>query len=91
MNELILTCSCPGTPKFATEAFSLLFPERLHPIMVTGSKKILQEASRPQNLRIKDYLMALAKNKEKFAYYIRYDEDKIYELWDLKKGVRVAC
>lgn len=91
MSELILTCSCPGTPKFAAEAFSLLFPERLHPIMVSGSKKILQEASRPQNLRIKDYLMALAKNKEKFAYYVRYDEDKIYELWDLKKGVRVAC
>lgn len=35
--------------------------------------------------------MALAKNKEKFAYYIRYDEEKIYELWDLKKGVKVAC
>ena len=91
MSELILTCKCPGTPRYAAEAFSVLFPGRLHPEMVVGARDILDEASRPQNLRIKDYLVALSKNKEKFAYYIRYDEDQIYELWDLKKGVRVVC
>lgn len=87
-NEFILVCSCQGTPQYAVEAFSALFPETPHPVMLIGARQILDEANRNANSPFGELLKGISKNKEKFAFYVKTNGDKI-ELWDLRKGIRI--
>lgn len=87
INDFIVTCSCQGMPQYATEAFSTLFPDTPHPVMLAGSKQILDEANRRQDA-LSPILLGLSKNKEKFAFFIKLT-DEGPELWDLKKGIRI--
>jgi len=86
-NEYIVTCHCQDMPKYAAEAFSMLFPDTPHPIMLVGDKQILDEANRRQD-SLSPILMGISKNKEKFAFFIKLT-DEGPELWDLKKGIRI--
>lgn len=88
-NEFILTCQCPDMPKFATEAFSTVFPNAIHPVMLVGGKQILDEANQHPGTMLGDFLKGVSKNKEKFAYYVR-ETDQGAELWDLKKGIKIS-
>ena len=72
----------------ASEAFSVVFPDELHPVMLVGSKQILDEANKHPDTPLGDFLLGVSKNKEKFAFYVKATEDNI-ELWDLKKGIRI--
>lgn len=74
----IITCGCGDTDKFAKDAFKLLFPkEDVPPITQTPNFSEFGEWE--------IYPKAMAKAKQKYAFYITDDE-----LWDLIKGVRVA-
>ena len=86
--EFILTCHCPDMPNFAAKAFSTIFPKKIHPIMLIGNKQILEEAEHYSGTPLGEFLKGIYKNKEKFAYYIKYDGKNV-ELWDLKKGIRI--
>lgn len=74
--NLIVTCGCGDTDAFAKDAFSIIFPSAPTPPIV----------SQPGDFgRWQAQVDALLKSGAKFAYYLGDDE-----LWDLKKGVRVA-
>lgn len=88
MIEFILTCACPGAPELATRAFSTIFPDKMHPVMLVGNKDILDEANKYQGTKLGELLLGISKNREKFAFYVYSNDDKI-ELWDLKKGIRI--
>lgn len=86
--EFILTCACQGAPELATQAFSTVFPDKLHPVMLVGSKQILDEANKHQGTKLGELLLGISKNREKFVFYVYSEGDKL-ELWDLKKGIRI--
>lgn len=88
MIEFILSCQCQGMPEIAVRAFSAVFPDKIHPVMLVGNKQILDEANRHQGTKLGELLLGISKNREKFAFYVYSDGDKI-ELWDLKKGIRI--
>ena len=86
-NEFIVTCHCQDMPKYAVQAFSTLFPDTPHPVMLVGSKQILDEANRRQDA-LSPILLGISKNVEKFAFFMKLT-DKGPELWDLRKGIRI--
>lgn len=86
--EFILSCQCQGMPEFATQAFSTVFPDKLHPVMLVGNKQILDEANKHQGTKLGELLLGISKNREKFSFYVWSEGDKL-ELWDLKKGIQI--
>lgn len=88
-NEIIVTCNCHDTPAFAQTAFSILFPDRTNPELVT-KKELPQLIKQYQTTDFGNYLEALYHNKEKFSYYFCFsDAGEVLEQWDLQKGNRV--
>lgn len=87
IDEFIAICSCQGMPQYATEAFSMLFPDTPHPVMLVGNKQILDEANRRQDA-LSPILLGISKNKENFAFFVKLT-DEGPELWDLRKGIRI--
>ena len=75
-------------PKYAVEAFTALFPDTPHPVMLVGNKQILDEANRHSDDPLGPLLLGISKNREKFAYYVKLD-NQVPGLWDLKKGIRI--
>lgn len=71
--ELIVTCGCGDTDKFATDAFKILFP--------TKERPPLQHGFRPEDSSISINV----NDTKRYAYYLHGGE----EVWDLLKGVRV--
>ena len=57
MEKLIVTCKCPGMPKYASEAFATLFPDELQPEMIVGEKQIIDEANRYPNTQLAEFLL----------------------------------
>lgn len=86
MREYIFTCSCFRMDKKASEAFSLLFPQKVLPEMIRGRDRIYKFAKSISN----EHLIAISKLSGKFAYYIHLEDNKIIEEWDLLKGARIA-
>lgn len=78
VEEIIVTCGCGDTDKFAADAFKILFKDRPLP-------PISHEEGWLGNDRANQMVRALNKSKEKFAYYFNGEE-----VWDLLKGVRYA-
>lgn len=86
MTDMILTCSCFRMDKKAAEAFSVLFPDRVLPTIIKGKDRISKFSHNINN----DHVKAISRLSGKFAYYIRLDNNKIVEEWDLLKGSRIA-
>ena len=86
MKTYILICSCHGQAKKAMEAFSLLFPNEVLPDIIKGRDRIYKLAKELQN----DHLLAISKLSGKYAYYVKLDDDKIIEEWNLTTGRRTA-
>ena len=86
MTEIILCCSCFRMDKKASEAFSVIFPDRVLPRIVKGRDRIYKFAKEIKN----DHLLAISKLSGKFAYYVKIQDDKIIEEYDLVKGTRIA-
>lgn len=75
----VVTCGCGDMDAFAKDAFKMLFKDRELPeIIPQNSKKVDFAKWAP-------YLEAAKKSQTKYAYYLTDNE-----LWDLKKGVRIA-
>lgn len=81
MSELLITCGCGDTDKFATDAFKILFPDQSLPPIRHG-------VSHKEPNLIKEYVSALMKNNDKFAYYLKWDKTSL-DIWDLLKGIRI--
>lgn len=90
-NKYILTCPCPGMPAFATDAYGILFPNDTVPTIYSGSSNLFDLADKNSNTNFGEYVKAMASSMEQFAYYVEENDGKIVDLWDLKKGVKVAC
>lgn len=86
MTEVILTCSCFRMDRKASEAFSLLFPNRVLPTIIKGKDRISKFSLKKDLPHIK----AISRLSGRFAYYVKLDGDKIVEEWDLLKGSRIA-
>lgn len=89
MREVILVCSCFNMSKKASEAFSLIHPDRELPPIIKGKDRIHKFAKEltPPNAHI----VALSKLTGKFAYYIQLDQNNVVtEEYDLLRGVRIA-
>ena len=84
--EVILVCSCFNMSKKASEAFSVLFPNKVLPDIVKGRDRISKLANELKNEHIK----AISRLSGRFAYYIKLEDDKIVEEYDLVKGRRIA-
>lgn len=81
IKEVIVTCGCSDTDKFAQDAFRILFSNKAMP-------SITHRVSHNEPQLLREYVNALTKNVEKFAYYFSYDSSDI-EAWDLLKGIRI--
>lgn len=89
--EAILTCSCPGMGKKSTTAFSLLFPDRAHPVLYRGEDQVRKLADEHPDTNVERYLRAVARQKGKWAYYVSTDDaGNITKLYDLTTGRRVG-
>lgn len=86
MKEYILICSCFNMGKKASEAFSVLFPDKVLPEIIKGRDRIFKFAEKTGNEHIK----AISKLSGKFAYYICLDDGKITTEYDLLRGRRIA-
>lgn len=86
MQEFILTCSCFRMDKKATEAFFILFPNKMLPEMVRGRDRIYKLSEKTKNEHIK----AISKLSGKYAYYVELEEGKIVKEYDLLTGRRIA-
>lgn len=86
MSRYILICSCFNMHKKASESFSLLFPNDTLPAIIKGRDRIYKLAQSIKN----DHLLAIAKLSGRFAYYVKLEEGKVVEEWDLVKGKRIA-
>ena len=84
--KIILCCSCFRMDKKASEAFALKWPNEPLPNIIKGRDRIYKYAKNINN----DHIMAISKISGKFAYYIKLENNKITEEWDLLKGRRVA-
>ena len=86
MTDLILCCSCFRMDKKSLEAFSILFPDRVAPNVIKGRDRIAKFAQTTNN----DHIKAISRLSGKFAYYIRLEDNKVVEEWDLLKRSRIA-
>lgn len=86
MREYILTCSCFNMGKKATEAFCLLFPDKVLPNIVKGRDRIYKLSQELNNEHIK----AISKLSGKFAYYVELNDNKIVKEYNLLTGKRVG-
>lgn len=90
--KFILTCSCRDMPKFAQDAFSILFPDELNPEVYAGSDSIYSLYKRyPNDGDFSRYVHSLSRNKTKFAYLVeRGDDGSLVRIIDLKTAREVA-
>lgn len=86
MREFILTCSCHNMSKKASEAFCLLFPDKVLPEIIKGRDRVYKLAQELTNEHIK----AISKLSGKYAYYIQFEDGKIVKEYDLLKGKRIG-
>ena len=86
MREFILTCSCHNMGKKASEAFCLLFPDKVLPEIIKGRDRVYKLAQELGNEHIK----AISKLSGKYAYYIQFEDGKIVKEYDLLKGKRIG-
>lgn len=86
MREFILTCSCHNMSKKASEAFCLLFPDKVLPEIIKGRDRIYKLGKELQN----DHILAISKLSGKYAFYIEMDGDTITKEYNLLTGRRVA-
>lgn len=88
-NKYIITCDCKDTPRFAQEAFSILFPKEPAPMLIK-KRDIPSLSINFENTDFGNYLNALYNNKEKFSHFFEItDGGEVVEQWDLQKGVRI--
>lgn len=82
MNKVIICCSCGGVPTRARAA-----GERFgSPPLYSGQNSLLTLAERLSG-EIAEFVRAYAKNKEKFAYYLEWDDDNYVKMqYNLLKG-----
>lgn len=87
--RFIFTCACKDQEIFVKEAYQLLFPNSPTPQIYKGTN-IYSIYEKYPNTNLATYAKALAKNKEKFAYYIETDENQdIIKQYNLKTGGRL--
>lgn len=86
MSKFILTCSCFGMRKKASEAFALLFPDEVLPTMIIGRDRIYKFSNEVGN----DHIKAISKLSGKYAYYIEMDGQNILEEYNLVTGKRIG-
>lgn len=86
MREFILTCSCHNMSKKASEAFCLLFPDKVLPEIVKGRDRLYKLGKELQN----DHILAISKLSGKFAFYVELDGGTITKEYNLLTGRRVA-
>lgn len=86
MKEYILVCSCFKMDKKASEAFCVLFPDKVLPIIIKGRDRISKMASELNNEHIK----AISRLSGKFAYYVELNGGKIVKEYDLLRGKRIG-
>ena len=74
-NKIICVCKCDGEEEKAATAFSLLFPgEEIPPILV-GRKNTLFIIDAFPGSEIADFARAISDYKDKFEFYIEYDDE----------------
>lgn len=80
MEDVIITCDCGDTEAFAKDAYHLLFPgESLPPIRQINAISDQEMGAYPPAFK------SLRHTELKFAFCSHQGE-----IWDLRKGVRVA-
>ena len=87
MKFYILTCSCQNMSKRASEAFCLLYPNRVLPDIVRGRDRLYKLGKELGN----DHILAISKLSGKFAYYVELDDNNtITKEINLLTGARTA-
>lgn len=84
--EYIVCCSCFKQDKKAVESFAVLFPDKTCPTVVKGRDRIYKLSEKTKNEHIK----AISKLSGRFAYYLKMENDKIVEEYDLVTGRRIS-
>lgn len=84
--KVILTCSCFNMGKKASEAFSMIFPNEVLPDIVKGRDRINKLAKQINN----DHILAISRLSGKFAFYIKIEDNKVIEEYNLLTGKRIG-
>ena len=89
-NKRLLVCKCPGKDADAKAAFSVLFPGEPVPEVLIGRSQILTLSEQYPRTEISSQARAMARNKDKYAYYLEYDNDgMVLNKYNLMTGAKV--
>lgn len=86
MKEFILICGCFNMGKKASEAFTIIFPNKVLPDIVKGKDRVYKLGKELRN----DHILAIAKLSGKFAFYVVLEDDKVVEEYNLLTGKRIG-
>lgn len=86
VEKFILVCSCFNMSKKASEAFSVLFPNELLPTVIKGRDRIYKLSLGKKSPHIK----AISRLSGKFAFYIKIEDNKVIEEYNLLTGKRIG-
>lgn len=86
MKEYVLVCRCPGIKNKAMAAHSIKHPNEVLPDVISGGGRISKLAAELGN----DHIKAISKVRDKFAYYVKLNNDnEIVEEIDLIRGTKI--
>lgn len=87
MKKYILCCSCYGMEKRAKEAYCMLTNgDEVLPDIVKGRDRINKLAKQINN----DHILAISRLSGKFAFYIKIEDNKVIEEYNLLTGKRIG-
>lgn len=93
MKSYILTCSCHNMGKRASEAFTLMFPNKIlfpyqnMPPIIKGRDRLYKLGKSLDN----QHIIAISKLSGKFAYYVELDDNNtITKEINLLTGARIG-
>lgn len=86
MTKAILCCSCGQVPARAAAAYSVKFRDPLPPSYI--GKDQLREllSTLPLGSPAAPYIKALIASRQRFAYYMEWDDATVSHQYDLLKG-----
>lgn len=89
--KVIVTCKCNNTPRYAVDAFTIMFEGEEIPKLYSGKSQIHILMNKiEQDSEVYRYLSAMAMNRDKFAYLVEYEGGEVLGITDLLSKRKLA-
>lgn len=89
--KAIVTCKCNDTPRYAVDAYTIMFDNEEIPKVYSGKAEIhILRNKLEYDSEIYRYLTAMAMNRDRFAYLVEYEDGAVLNIVDLLNKRRLA-